>query len=93
MNRPEPWENPAPDSHHFEPHVVVSGWQLGHTDGKRCRWTDHGQRCPNAAIARLDRASSYSRHPIWWAYCADHLNGRWIEGDLIWEWRLVENRP
>jgi hypothetical protein len=29
--------------------------------------------------------------PCWWAYCAEHMYGRWLEDGRIYSWRLREN--
>lgn len=51
-------------------------------------------RCSNPAVAELNRErrtwaqSGSVTRPAWWAYCADHMYGRWIENGQVYEWRL-----
>lgn len=64
---------------------------------RRCRWTlprdpatGRRPRCPNAGVAFLwrpvgRRALDDPRFP--WAYCADHLYGRWVEDGVVVGWR------
>jgi hypothetical protein len=68
---------------------------------KRCRRTTGGhpkRRCQNAAVVELDRRRHVWRpadrggpeeRPSWWAYCEEHMYGRWIEDGQVYEWRLV----
>ena len=48
----------------------------------RCRYAapTRGYRCPNVAVAELRRGRKQVR---WWAYCADHLYGRRVEGGKV----------
>jgi hypothetical protein len=60
---------------------------------KRCRnWRAHRGAGP-LAVAELKRhrwTHTGRRVPQWWAYCADHLYGRWVEGGHVLEYRLEE---
>ena len=56
--------------------------------GKRCRWgashatggrTDR-HACGKPSVAELLRGTS---RPQWWAYCGEHLYGRWIENGQV----------
>lgn len=68
-------------------------WRL--VSGKRCRMRE-GQcsTCGSDAVAELDRGwgARYGRHRSrehdWWAYCPDHMYGRWIEGGQVMHWIL-----
>lgn len=42
--------------------------------------------CQEPAVAELDRGR---RRPMWWAYCADHMYGRWIEEGVVVQWSLT----
>lgn len=61
--------------------------------GRQCRYAHQGNRCPNAGVASLYRpvgrvryqGLNRPRQP--WAYCADHLYGRWIEHGHVMTWR------
>lgn len=62
-------------------------WEVlpdGHT--YRCR----SQHCPNPAVARLNRTKRWSARqtPNWWAYCHEHMYGRWIEAGQVVSWRV-----
>lgn len=41
--------------------------------------------CSNAPVAWLRRGMA---RPQWWAYCADHMYGRWVEGGTVKHWTL-----
>lgn len=93
MNRPEPtW--PAPEGCH---HVAgIDAYWLVITDGssdvpgKRCRWTagSHGRSCKAPAVAVFERGEGN-----WWAYCADHMYGRWVEDGQVMAWHVEEDEP
>lgn len=89
LHRPEPWENPDPERFHFEAVAVdpdgYLGWRFRETPDRRCRWSDQGKRCENVATVELNRG------PAWWAYCDQHMYGRWVEGGQIMKWKLVHN--
>jgi hypothetical protein len=55
----------------------------------RCRSTEKHVRCPARAVATLFRPIGSSGRRAGWAYCADHMYGRWIEGGFVWQWRVV----
>lgn len=70
-------------------------WRGLHRQGLRCRYGVGADRCPNPAIAALMRPVGWwggqeTRRP--WAYCQDHLYGRWIERGYVvaWRWKRVE---
>lgn len=61
---------------------------------KRCRRMTRRERCPNQAVAELNRERRLWRmrgsvtRPAWWAYCSEHLYGRWIEDGQVMTWVL-----
>jgi hypothetical protein len=66
----------------------------------RCR-RKVGQRvmCPNAPVADMRRMRTIDspvsggrtlRKPEWWAYCAEHMYGNWIEDGKVVHWKLIE---
>lgn len=64
-------------------------WTTDHPSiRRRCRWTHQGVRCEQQADAVLMRpawaAPGRLRRP--WAYCRDHLYGRWIEDGRVMQW-------
>lgn len=68
-----------------------SGWRtIGLADShKRCR-----RRCGRLAVAELNRPTWNPRtgqnRASWWAYCADHMYGRWVEDGRVMGWALRE---
>jgi hypothetical protein len=56
-------------------------WRLA-TRGRRCRM-------PGAAELNRGYRTSQGRKDAWWAYCAAHMYGRWIEDGRIVHWRWV----
>ncbi len=61
-------------------------WRLA-TRGRRCRMPG----CHDVGAAELNRGyrTSQGRKDAWWAYCAAHMYGRWIEDGRIVHWRWV----
>ena len=59
--------------------------------GKRCRLL--GGRplrgCGADSVAAFNRGGWRGRQN-WWAYCEDHLFGRWIEDGVVHHWILGE---
>lgn len=53
---------------------------------KRCRYSRNAVRCPNDAVATLYRPVGGHGRRYPWAYCNEHLFGRWIEAGQIMEW-------
>ena len=51
--------------------------------GKKCR--AHRGKCPNAAVAALNRGMRTSRghRDSWWVYCEEHLYGRRIRNGVV----------
>lgn len=58
--------------------VPDTDWRL--VNNKNCR----RPFCLFRSVAEFRRGKSG-----WWAYCADHLYGRWIEDGQVMEWRLT----
>lgn len=46
----------------------------------RCR----RRGCDHPPVAWLNRG--YRGRPSWWAYCADHMYGRWVEDGVVKHW-------
>ena len=67
---------------------VLSETERASKYGRRCRYIVGATRCPNQAVAELDRRHAVGRRPIWWAYCGRHLYGRAIEDGRVVELRL-----
>lgn len=92
--RPDPPYEPTPDGTEWQPVIADSKWRL--VEGRRCRWTlDNPRRgCGQESVAELNRERydhrAHSYVDSWWAYCPQHLYGRWIEGGRVMEWRLRE---
>jgi hypothetical protein len=87
MERPEPTYE-APEGWHFEV-VIDKDWRLVETD-KKCRMMTRYKSCKQPAVAELNR-SHHQYQQRWWAYCPDHLYGRWVENGHVMMWRLVRN--
>jgi hypothetical protein len=90
MARPEPRE--MPEGCHAEA-VPDGGWRL--VIGKRCRFVvGPGHRaCGRPSVAEFNRGRYIraGRGDSWWAYCDEHLYGRWIEDGRVMNWIAVEN--
>ena len=93
MTRPEPsWT--APEGHRHEPRVD-NQWRL--TNGKRCRAgsSRYATACGAPSVAELNRGRRNwrlgKRTDSWWAYCAEHMFGRWIEDGHVMCWIAVED--
>lgn len=49
-------------------------------------------RCGQRGVAEIARERPRSRAQTeWWAYCPDHLYGRWIEGESVMVWLAVRD--
>jgi hypothetical protein len=88
----EPPEPPA--GYHWEPFQEGRRWRL--VTGKQCRMRlNRHITCARPAVAefaRQRRLSSGKAIDAWWAYCEEHLYGRWIENGVIMYWKLVEDQ-
>jgi hypothetical protein len=50
--------------------------------------------CPRKAVAEFNRRRRGAVYPYgprdnWWAYCPEHMYGRWIEDGQVMHWRLA----
>jgi hypothetical protein len=78
---PEPFK--PYEGWHWEVHPA-NGWRL--VTGKRCRAgaSPSQKACGRPSVAELDRGT-------WWAYCEQHLYGKWVEGGRVVGWALRPN--
>lgn len=88
--------SPWPETDGFES-VAVPDPNWRPMLGKRCRrMTGPGRTvCREPSAAEMNRgyaARSGPRRENWWAYCADHLYGRWIEDGKVMHWILREKQ-
>lgn len=84
QGRPEPGYK-APDGFEFAA-ARDPGWRI--ELGRRCRDGASGpnrRACGKPSVAGIRRGI---RRPQWWAYCEDHLSGRWIEDGKVMHWDL-----
>lgn len=60
---------------------------------KGCRWGASRGRSSHGApsVAELNRGSS-TTGPRWWAYCAEHLFGRYFEPETRTVWHVIVER-
>jgi hypothetical protein len=96
---PPPFELLEPE-HEWRVYAADEWRTLGPDTTKRCRnWRGHRKTRGRAlAVAELRRKqwAPYSRGgggrsvPVWWAYCAEHLYGRWLEGGVVLEYRVAD---
>lgn len=100
MNRPKP-QFPAPDGCE---HVAVpdKDWRVmtngaAGIPGRQCRFMVGRTACGKAAVAKMDRRFrlSANKRSSWWAYCGDHMYGRWVEDGVVMVWvvREIEAKP
>jgi hypothetical protein len=69
---------------------VDDEWRVLQSDtAKRCRWGGN-RPCRRQAVAELNRGHRPWTQPRdnWWAYCGDHLYGRWVEDGSVMEWHV-----
>ena len=92
-----PADRPVPDREVPEGYELVAveekgTWRLA--EGKHCRWgAGYRKRaCGRPCAAQMARTQYRKGRTItvWWAYCADHLYGRWIEDGKVMCWILRE---
>lgn len=63
-------------------------WRIP-TTPKRCRMVGaNRRRCEADAVAETNRSPD-RRGSNWWAYCAAHAYGRWIDDGQVMGWRLT----
>jgi hypothetical protein len=81
--RPAPtWE--APPGYVHEP-MLDPSWRVV-TGERQCRQARNA--CGAPAVAEFNRGRR-GRTDDWWAYCPDHMYGRWIEDGRVCCWRVV----
>lgn len=92
-------ENPSHKEMAAAGRDVPAGWELvaipdpgwRWRTGRQCRYAEAGhRRCEGYAAAELRRGTV---RPQWWAYCPDHMYGRWVEGGKVMHWILRECVP
>lgn len=89
MSRPECRYDPPPDGYAWTAVPAGPQWRL--ETGRRCRFAgQRGQhRCTADAVAALNRSHWRTEaRPSWWAYCAEHMYGRWVEDGRVMQWVL-----
>lgn len=78
----------------WPPRGYINRWQpdrdwrvLPEGTTKKCRMLEHRKRCPEVAVAELNRGIRRhvrgGRADSWWAYCSKHLYGRRIKDGLV----------
>lgn len=69
------------------PRVADPEWRTA--NGRTCRWMEGRplRVCGRPAVAELKRSEKMGAGN-WWAYCEQHLYGRWIEAGQIMQWVL-----
>jgi hypothetical protein len=72
--------------------VEDKDWRLT-PEPKRCRWTagfSPRRACGGPSVAEFRRArlGAIPTDHRWWAYCGEHLYGRWIESGQVMHWIL-----
>lgn len=90
-------ERPAPDvppkGHRYVARHAPR-WRIQVGDRCRRRLPGVQQRtCGNLSVAALDRGHQppgRERRESWWAYCPEHMYGKWIEHGQVWQWVLVK---
>ena len=84
--RREPRE-PAPPGYEWDV-GVESDWRVSAmAQHYRCR-NSPTRRCTNRPVAFLSRSHGAGTRD--WAYCEEHMYGRWIQDGVVWGWRLRE---
>ena len=84
---PHGWTTPIPDGYEVVA-APAPGWRVA--TGKLCRrMTRQYVYCRAPSVAEVNR-SVFGKGNNWWAYCADHLYGHWIEDGRVMVWRLQE---
>lgn len=93
--RPAPgWDPPEGCELAAVPDTTWIAWS-----GYRCRWGAGPRRkaCGEPTVAAMRRSRYNSRTgktgTTWWAYCAAHLYGRWVEDGVVMHWIAREIPP
>jgi len=95
QQRPPHPDREIPDGWQWEAVPEDSTWRVRPGAG-RCRSIDHEIRCPATGVVQINRSRNARKTPPgeqWWSYCADHLYGRWIEGNKVMVWRCMGSPP
>jgi hypothetical protein len=90
--RPEPIYGSPPQGCRWVA-VPDKAWRVD--SGRQCRMIGgHPRiRCAEPAVAAMNRGRRvYGRgvSDSWWAYCADHMFGRWVEDGRVMHWIAEE---
>jgi hypothetical protein len=87
LETPRPTPPEAPEGYRWVD-VPDASWRI--EEGKPCRRRLPGSKsaqCPRESVAALNRGRhtpGLGRTASWWAYCPDHLYGRWIKDGVVW---------
>lgn len=83
---------PAPPGQQWVAAEEGPTWRL--QPGRPCRrWLAQPKRvcrAPSAAEINRGAYTNRGRVPRWWAYCPDHLYGRWVEDGQLMVWTLED---
>jgi hypothetical protein len=76
--------------YHYEASPEQHGLRWRLASGRKCRAGAGGghNACGRPCVAELRRAAI---RVAWWAYCEQHLYGRWIEDGQVMHWQLAED--
>lgn len=92
---PRPEQPEAPQGHEYAAAPAGPEWRI--EAGKRCRQGagPHHSACgrPTAAAFNRRRAGHdppYGVVDSWWAYCGQHMFGKWVEDGQVMQWVLRE---
>lgn len=67
---------------------LETGGEWRPVTGKRCRYARQGRiQCVQPSVAEVQRGEVRVQ---WWAYCASHCYGKWVEDGQVMTWILRE---
>lgn len=83
--------NETPEGYRWEAVEEGPEWRVVHL---RWKWPlCRTKGCRDGAAAELNRGrrspQGQGRVDSWWAYCPEHMYGRWVEDGRVMGWRLV----
>ena len=80
------WGQPVPDGYEAQVYAEDEQWRVRSEDAppRKCRGK---LACQSPPVAEMNRRPADMRS-MWWAYCAEHMYGRWIEGGRVVGCRL-----